>query len=1219
MMARKKKQVKSRRARASTVRQDYRKGGRVRLAHGSRPKRGEYESGQEYNLALQDWQNAKAQHTATTAPTPQPTPQPTPAPTPAPTPDPTPPAPTPDPTPPAPTPDPTPPAPTPQPTPQVADPRPRREDYDTATEYQAILREWNERQGTPTPTPTTTPTPYDPEADPRPKREDWDIPQEYSFELKAWRARRKAAGLPSTEEEIKTAENKKKKEEEQKKKEEEEKRKTEEALKLGDIQSQFEAGRIGTLGGKVAFPKADVDTLTEEEVPKYETLDKAPLGFKPDGVTNRKIYDARMKYKDDPRRGLLELGFPDPKKYHNPETGQVFAPKSHFTEAPPGWVEGLPEDYGAKKPARVEAGITAEEDIEEIEEREDVEEPTEKVKAGTLTAEQVTEVEAAGIWELEKDEEGNPTGTIKVDANGNYVPKADLSPAQYDAAMASVIPRGYSESPPPDTVYPSDMPSEGMKWVYGPDGDRKAVPEGAVSMDIDPAQGGLSDEAKAKATEIRELSERAVAATRDETAEEEAKATNVDFVISDGAFVPEVTGVGGEVSPTSDAEVKSRTAITGTAPTADEAQIVNDLGFDAAERSTVKGEERTGAAAGMVAETADIPEEVAAAIVEDPATVEAQIANEDVTVQAAIAALPTEALMSAQMEALVGGLESGTVPAWAKPAVTQVTQMMAQRGLNVSSVARDSLFNAIIQSALPIAQNNAQALQTRAAQNLSNQQQANLAEAQQEQQLRLENLANRQDAASQTAQMAQQMRVTQSQFKQQARMTTAQQQQQTRLQNLQNRQNAAVLESQNKQAMEVQNLSAGLQIDLANLEILNETERENMTAEQQGRLLEYQTAASFMTQNAAFTQDMNKANLSSAQQIQLANLTALNQASSENLSAEQQTELANLNKRMQMNIRNAELAQQMGIAQLNVDQQRAMQNASMVAGVDMTKFTTAQQVEMANSKFMQTMTLTEFNANQQTAMQNATAMASLDLAAVDQRTKFAVENARNFLQMDLANLNNRQQAVVLDTQLKQQRILSDQAATNAAQQFNSTSENQTNQFMRGLASQMAQFNTQQNNAMAQFNTSETNRMEAVEAGNLLEAQKFNNQLSTQIDQYNASLDYQRDQWNAQNAQAVEQSNIAWRRQANTIDTAAKNAVNQQNSLNAFNLTRDAQSSLWQELRDKATFDWQGGQNQLDRISRLLSTALSNDSIKGNEDLGYGSGNLKELFDLLTTE
>ena len=50
---------------------------------------------------------------------------------------------------------------------------------------------------------------------------------------------------------------------------------------------------------------------------------------------------------------------------------------------------------------------------------------------------------------------------------------------------------------------------------------------------------------------------------------------------------------------------------------------------------------------------------------------------------------------------------------------TMVQEMMVQRGLDVSTVARDSLFNAIIQTALPMAQSNAQALQQRATQNLS--------------------------------------------------------------------------------------------------------------------------------------------------------------------------------------------------------------------------------------------------------------------------------------------------------------------------------------------------------------------------------------------------------------------------------------------------------------------------------------------------------------------
>jgi hypothetical protein len=68
--------------------------------------------------------------------------------------------------------------------------------------------------------------------------------------------------------------------------------------------------------------------------------------------------------------------------------------------------------------------------------------------------------------------------------------------------------------------------------------------------------------------------------------------------------------------------------------------------------------------------------------------------------------------------------------------------------METSTVARDALFNAIIQSALPIAQSNAQALQQRSAQNLTNEQQANLQASSLDMTRRMQNLANQQSAAS---------------------------------------------------------------------------------------------------------------------------------------------------------------------------------------------------------------------------------------------------------------------------------------------------------------------------------------------------------------------------------------------------------------------------------------------------------------------------------------
>jgi hypothetical protein len=683
-------------------------------------------------------------------------------------------------------------------------------------------------------------------------------------------------------------------------------------------------------------------------------------------------------------------------------------------------------------------------------------------------------------------------------------------------------------------------------------------------------------------------------------------ADNVDAIISGNAFVPEVKNTGAGVAANAQVEINERQAITGNAQSADAAQIIGIVGYQATKSRAVTGTAAIGAAANMVAEVANIPSNIAAAVVEDPATMVAQLAGETVEVQAAIAALPTEALVSSQMETLLGGLENGTIPTWAKPAVDAVNQGMAQRGLSVSTVGRDSLFNAIIQSAFPMAQSNAQALQARATQNLNNQQQANLQGSTQEQQLRLQNLANRQDASSQTAQYSQQMKTLQSQFNQQAVLTSAEQAQVTRTQNLQNQQQAAVLTSQNQQQANMQTLGNEQQMSMAELQIEANVEGANQNAENQEKILEMQSAADFLSKNAGFKQQMDLANLSNAQQMELANLSALNQAGAENLSAAQQSSLANLNAQMNTNIKNAELASSMGIAQLNVDQQTAMQNANMVANMDMAKFSTAQQVELANSKFMQTVQINNMSAEQQSILQNATALAAMDMANLSTRENLVVTNAKNFLTMDMANLSNEQQSNMMNSQQEQQRLLSDQASANAALQFNATSENQTNQFMQSLAANMSQFNVAQRNGMEQLNTSSANAAEARRVGNEREASKLEAQLQTQVSQFNASQDFQLEKFNTQNESAIAQSNVAWRRQANTLDTAAQNAINQQNAQNAYGMSMAAQNFLWQELKDQAEFNFRRWDNEEARKTALMVSALGNDSAATKESTNWSS-------------
>ena len=740
--------------------------------------------------------------------------------------------------------------------------------------------------------------------------------------------------------------------------------------------------------------------------------------------------------------------------------------------------------------------------------------------------------------------------------------------------------------------------------------------EAVLAGELDPTEAAqmLEDPTIAKADEAT-LTERARAAKRNAADEEEARQLppnpfdkSPDSLVNQVSFRSTVN-----VNPTKEAEESKRKLILGQdVDIGQAAEIIDTTGFKAAERRTVKGTAAKDTAAKMIAAVAEIPPEISEAIVEDPATVTAQIDSQPVEVKAAVAALPTEALVSSQMESLLGGMEDGEIPMWARPAVQQVNDMMTRRGLTASSVGRDALFNSIIQSAMPMAQSNAQALQARAAQNLSNEQQANITQSTQSMQMRLANLANRQTSESQTAQMAQQMKTMQSQFRQDAVMTTAQFQQQTRTQDLANRQEAAKMTAQNDQAMRAQNLGNEQQIELAEMQYENATQSENMSAEQQGRMAKLQIAADFLSKNAGFKQQMELANLSNRQQMELANLSSKNQQESELMSNDEKVELANLNNRMQTNLTAAKIAESMGVAQLNVDQQRAVTNASVNANIDLTKYSAEQQVALTNSKFMQSMTMTSFNAEQQAAMQNATALATMDMANADQRTKLAITNAQSFLTRDMANLSNRQQAVILDQQMEQQRLLSDQSAANAAKQFNAQSQNQADQFNTNLAATMEQFNASQANAMEQFNTQETNRQAAIEAGNQLQADIATAQLDVEVQKFNEQSDLQRDQWNAANAQAIEQSNVNWRRQANTADTAAANAANQQNVQNAYNISALDQTQLWQQLRDEAAYVRQAYENNEQREAQLIATAIGNESGAG-EDAGTTTLSLLNLI------
>ena len=203
----------------------------------------------------------------------------------------------------------------------------------------------------------------------------------------------------------------------------------------------------------------------------------------------------------------------------------------------------------------------------------------------------------------------------------------------------------------------------------------------------------------------------------------------------------------------------------------------------------------------------------------------------------------------------------------------------------------------------------------------------------------------------------------------------------------------------------------------------------------------------------------------------------------------------------------------------------------------------------------------------------------------------AVVNAQAYLQMDLANLSNEQQANLQNLQARQQTLLTDNAARNAALQFNATSQNQVNQYYDSLNANIQSQNAQRLDAMNQFQAAEVNKMVALNVKNETAIADANAQREAAISQFNATLEDARQRFNVENQRIIDQANVNWRRQINTANTAAVNAANETNAMNLLNLSNFALSSVWQQWRDEASWVNSSAENEANRNHNLAIAAL----------------------------
>ena len=232
-------------------------------------------------------------------------------------------------------------------------------------------------------------------------------------------------------------------------------------------------------------------------------------------------------------------------------------------------------------------------------------------------------------------------------------------------------------------------------------------------------------------------------------------------------------------------------------------------------------------------------------------------------------------------------------------------------------------------------------------------------------------------------------------------------------------------------------------------------------------------------------------------------------------------------------------------------------------------------------------------------MQSAIPIAAQDAATYKQmifqnlsnNQQANITNAQAYLKMDMANLSNKQQANLANLQTRQSFLLSDQAAANAAFQFNASSQNQVNQFYDKLSATISEQNSARIDAMNKFAEAETSKINALNAQNTIAVNEANAKREASLNQYNATLENQRQQFNVNNQKEIDQSNVVWRRAINTANTAAVNAANQANAQNVLNLSNWALSSLWQQWRDEASWVNTSSENMENRNHNLAMAAM----------------------------
>lgn len=607
--------------------------------------------------------------------------------------------------------------------------------------------------------------------------------------------------------------------------------------------------------------------------------------------------------------------------------------------------------------------------------------------------------------------------------------------------------------------------------------------------------------------------------------------------------------------------------------------------------------------------------------------------SQNALAKAAQGSVPAQHTVQGQLTQLMDQFNDGT-PAWAAGAVRAANAAMAARGLGGSSMAGAAILQAAMESALPIAAQDAQLFETMRMANLSNRQQVAITNAAAQQNITLANLNNRQQTALQNSMNAFSLQETSLSNQQQvvlANQAVKQSMAEKSLDintaavmanaglyaemnniNLSNSQQAIIAEAGNKLQIDMANLSNEQNMALSNLQVQAALTGQNLTNAQQMAVLQSTQnygAAEFnaTAEQQAFMQDamaqaaMQGKVLDNKQQTALFNVSSVLSERGIELDAKQQTKIFNTSNALQVALADTSNRQQTALANAQIDaalkgqeltnkQQVNILNAERVAEIANLNFSSKERMALANAEIMNSVDIANLNAANAKVLSDSVALSQLDITNLNNRQQAQVQNANNFLQMDLTNATNMQQTTIFKNQTMFNAMLSDQAADNAAKQFNAASDNQIDMFFADLSANISKFNSEQINLVNTFNAGEENGMK----------------------RFYGELDSLHERFNATNALAIAQANTKWRQDVALTESAYQQEANMLDAKNANGLTSQGLDAIWQKERDIMAYAFQYAENAADRDFQIFMAdkeiGASKDAAN-KEALGYIAGKI----------